>query len=480
MSLSYFMKESFWEYLLVFVCASAVSITVLNGFFLDNLLESIGWAARAALSACICAVLIFLLYVASFRRDRMVIGVVVYVLACAVLVVVSLAVSDTSMAADSQSEPAQSLYADAEGNYLYMALVLIVVCTACFLLTRTLLGSALWFVASALICSVVQAFYQSEELAMAIVATLCALTLIVYRNIKIGQSHSEISSAPSRFQNFISAVFPVACVCVLACVVWFVVVLPLNPGVLDITLRTEYRSLPISQLKGTADEHPTLNYDMTSDDLIDGFYYTTDDLKTDPFSSVEIDANALLEQQMQNRISGTDSGGDATGGGTQEAFNEDSLDEQYDPVSYTKNFPWWAAGLLLALAVALIIAGYFVGRRIYRMRRLRRMLDASTTEQAQSIYCFLLEKLSRIGLAAPSGMTLGEWASSSALDMDVLTEETSVDFRILTKTYESCTYGKYVPTEDDIVPFVAYYLRFWKAARVQLGNFRYFFKSFRL
>jgi hypothetical protein len=77
-------------------------------------------------------------------------------------------------------------------------------------------------------------------------------------------------------------------------------------------------------------------------------------------------------------------------------------------------------------------------------------------------------------------MTLGEYANSSARSMDMFTEETRVAFGDLTKTYEASAYGRCVPTEDEIVPFVAYYLSFWKAARTHLGNLRYFFRSFRL
>ena len=135
--------------------------------------------------------------------------------------------------------------------------------------------------------------------------------------------------------------------------------------------------------------------------------------------------------------------------------------------------------LIVLLIVALIVL-FFVLRRRKRRKRLEEYLSADPRSQIISLYRFIYKRLGRLGFKRPDGMTLVEYANTSSNSMDMLTEEVGVSFKALTETYTACVYGGYEPTEDDVVPFASYYLRFWKAARAYLGNFKYFFKSFRL
>ena len=464
-----YLRRNVGEYLLVLASAWAVATTSLNAFFLDELLAAVGWWGRAGISLAVLAVLVGVLYAAAARRGRRVVGVVVYVAALAVLVAASLALSG-----------GEDLYEDAEGNYLYMALVLAACATACFLLTRTLAGSMVWFVAAAFVCSVVQAFYESEELPLAVLAALTALALVVHKNFRLGMEQAHVANPPSSAGAFGLSVGSVAAVVACALAVWFGVVAPLEPGVLDVKLLTDYRSLPIDELKGTADENPQLNLDYTSDQLVDGTSFTTDDLVRDPASSVVVDATSLLLQQMAQELEGLDEEGGSSGGGADDALDEDSLDSRYNALSYTELLSKaWVVALLAALLAAAVV-GYFVGRRAWRRRTLRRMLLLAPAEQVQAIYRFLLVRLERLGFSQPAGMTLTQWAHSASRSMEVLDAAAHVPFARLTATYEACVYGDYEPTEDDVVPFAVYYLNFWRAARAYLGNLKYFFKSFRL
>ena len=464
MTLSSYLRENVWEYLLVLVSAWSVSVVALNAFFLDSLLLSLGWGGRALLALVIDAVLVLVLYVCAYKRSRLIVGIVIYACVLAVLIIACLLLSGGS-----------DVYADEEGNYVYLAGVLAASSAACFLLTRRLAGSAIWFVAATFICSVVQAFYQSEEVAMSVVATLSALALIVHKNFRLGALKANVSQGPTHKGNFTVSVASAAGVGALALLVWFAVIAPLSPGVLDMKLITDYRSLPIEQLRGTADEHPVFNFEMTTDDLVDGFRYTTDDLKEDATSTTEIDAMSMLQQQEQQR---QDAQAEASGGGTKDSLDQDSLEQNFDPISYSEQLPFIILGIILAILLILAIIAFFVIRRIMRTRKLEQMLSKDPKEQVVGMYLDTLRKLSRLGFKVPAGMTLAEYARSSARAMDMLTEETRVGFDNLTATYRACVYGNYVPTEDEIVPFAAYYMRFWKAARTQLGNFKYFFKSF--
>lgn len=456
---------------LVVLSAWAVAVVCLNGFFLDGLLESMGWWGRAALSFVVVAVLVLVLYAVSYKRTTMVMGVALYLVLVVLLIAGAMALSGAE----------DTVYADAEGNYLYLVLVLVLCATACFLLTRTLPGSAVWFVVAAFACSVVQAFYQSEEVVCSVLGTFTALVLVVHKNLRLGVERADQASAPSSVGTLLSAVAPVAGVFAVALALWFGVIAPLGPGVLDIKLITDYRSLPIVEQKGTAQELPVFDVTLTSDNLVDGFYYTTDDLVEDPTSSVMIDAAAVLQKQQQQQMQGDqgDSGADS-GGGESDALDQESLDPQYDPHSYTWDSPWWLVPLIVTILVVGGLLAYFIGRRIWRRRRLERMLAAPPAEQLKLLYRFELERLRRLGFSVPVGMTLMEFAATSQRNMDMITEETRVSFDALTQLYTKCDYGQHEPTEEEILPFVTYYLGFWKAARTQLGGVRYFFRSFRL
>jgi hypothetical protein len=461
-----YLKQNVGEYLLLLLSVWSVAVVGFNAYFLDSLLGALGYVTRAVLALAVCAVLLVALYAAAYRRRRLVAGVIVYLFLLAGLVAAAITFSS-----------GENLYEDTEGNYLYLALVLAVSATGGFLLTRTLAGSAVWFLASAFSCTVVQAFYETGEVVMSVVASLSALALIVHRNFRLGLASADVAKRPSHVGAFVTSVAPVAAAGVLALVAWFSIISPLDPSVMKITLITDYRQLPIEEAKGTADEHPVFNYEMTSDDLVEGFPYTTDDLKEDPNADVVIDAASVLEQQLHQQLAAQSA---AAGSGQHDVLDPDSTEEEFDPLSWSEVFPVIIVLLAAtALAIAAIVA-YFIGRRLWRRRRLVRMLSLEPRAQVESLYLFVLDRLARLGFKVPAGMTLSEYAANSARSMDMLTEETRVAFADLTRGYEACAYGRRVPREDDVVPFVAYYLTFWKAARTHLGPLRYFFKSFRL
>ena len=475
MSLGAFMKRNLGEYLLVLASAWAVATVGFDAFFLFSISDALGWWGRAGLALAVEAVLLLVLYAASWRRSRAVVGALAYVALAAVLVAVALALS-------TGGEEGAGLYEDVEGNYLYAVVVLLAAATGCFLFTRTLAGSAVWFVAAALVCAVVQAFYESEELLFSVLAALSALALIVHRNFKLGLEQAELASSPSHAGVFASALVPTCVVVAAALALWFAVIAPLSPGVLDVKLITEYRTLPIEEYVGTADEKPQLDTSLTSEEIVDGFSYTTDDLLKDPTSSVEVNSEDVLEQQLQEQLSSEGSAeGGSTGSGASDTIDEDSLDEEWEGQSYSKVFPYaWVGTLLVVLAIALVLC-YFVGRRVWRRKRLERMLALQQpAAQVKAIYRFLLSRLARLGFSQPPGATLTEWAHTARRGMDVLDEVAGVPFERLTETYVACNYGKHVPTEEEVVPFAAYYLHFWQAARAYLGPLKYFFLSFRL
>lgn len=470
MTFGRYMRSALGECILVVLAAWSVCTVAMNAFYLDGMREALGYWGRSLLALGAVSVLAGVLYFAAWNRRRMAAGLVIYAVLVAALLFASVVLSS-----------GENPYEDAEGNFLYLAALLAVATTACFALSRTLAGCAVWFAAAAISCSVVQAFYESGEVAMSMVAVFSSLALIVHRNFRLGLLRAESAGMPSHGRMFWASVAPVAAVAAVALLAWFAVIAPMSPDVAKVTLVTDYRQLPVDELKGTAEERPVLNYDMKTENLIDGFRYTTDDLKEDPQSDVEVDARSMLEQQLQQRVDamGAVDGG-SSGSGSREDFDWDAPDEEYDPISWSETFPWIAVGVALAVLLVAAVTAYFVGRRVRRRRRLEHMLCLPPRAQVEAIYQFLISRMERVGLAVPDGVTLGEYARASARQMEVMDDETKVAFADVTAAYERCAYGHVEPTEDDVVPLAAYYLGFWRAARAHLGSVKYFFKSFRL
>ena len=470
MSFGKFMRASFWEYLLVVVSAWSVATVGLDAFFLYSISDALGYWGRALLSLGVVVLLVAVLYAASWRRRQLAAGAFAYVALLALVVAAALALSN-----------GENLYEDVEGNYLYFAIVCIAAATGCFVLTRTLAGSGVWLAAGSFACSVVQALYRTDELALSLVAVLSALALIVHKNIRLGLEKAEDAAAPVHARNFAASVLPAVAVGVIAILAWFVVIAPLDPGVVEMKLVTDYRKLPMEVLKGTAEEQPVLDYSMKSDNLVDGERYTTDDLLEDPSSTVTVDARSMLEQQLVQEVTSEGTGaGSASGAGTLDDLDTRSDEPRWDTLSWSELFPWIIVIIILCLLAIAAICAYFVGRRARREKRLRKMLSLEPREQVRGIYLYLLGKMERIGFKVPSGVTLARFSESSERQMDALTEEAKVSFAEITETFQKCAYGQEDPTEDEVAALAAFYLSFWKGARVHLGTMRYLAKSFRL
>jgi hypothetical protein len=454
-----YLRFSAGDFVLVWLSAWFTSIVGFNAFYLDAA------TARLPLSALVCALLVFVLFAAAYDRKHLAAGIVGYLVVSGILIGLCLTFS-----------AGESPYDDVEGNFLYLGVVMVVVSAAAFLLTRRLATSACWFIACAFACSLIQAFYQRGEILFSILSVLVALALIVYRNFHMGILQADAAGGASPKANMLVSLGSVAVAVGAAVLVWVFIIAPLNPGVFKITLITDYRQLPIVEVKGVANQQPTLNYDLTSKNLVDGTRYTTDDFYKGVSDTI-LNAKSVLDSIAAGGQAQNGSGNDA---GTQGTLNPNSTQQQYNAQSYTQDFPLGIIILIVIAAIAALVAFFVILRRHRRKKRLDRFLSQEPLQQLESLYLFLLGRLGRIGFACPEGMTLTEFSRASAKRMAPLDAETRVSFAKLTDTYVARTCERTAPTEDELVPFVAYYLSFWKAAHRYLGHVKYFFKSFRL
>lgn len=456
------------EFVLLLVCSWALEVVVMDGFYVTETLQF------GPVPPLVSAVLLAVLYATAFKQRYLLPGAIITAVLIVAVLAASLVLSDVA-----------DVYTDAYGSWFWAAVVLVVVTVGGFLLTRTLVGSGIWFIVCIFSTALVQMMFETGRLGLSAVVLFTSLALLVYRNFRVGQESLDSAVGVSNVANLVVATVPVAALMGIACVVWFAVIAPLSPGVIDAKLIVEYRRENIEQVRGVGNVQMNVNTEMTSDQLVDGDRFTTDDLLVDEQADTAISAKALeqagspSQSNPDDETGGADSEGEAAG--SREALDRDSTDSVWDAVSYTQQVPLaLIIGLSLAL-IALVIAMYFLLRRWHRQKRLERMVASGDAgDQVKLLYLFLLKKLAILGFAVPSGTTLAEFTRDTRINMEQIRLETRVPFSVLTDTYLKVAYGAYVPTEEEVAVFVAYYLRFWKAARSYLGNFRYFFRSFRL
>ena len=466
MSVSFgtYMRQRLGEMLLCFISAWSIAQVAFNAFYIDEV-------QHTAIVPLAIAVLLVALFAIAYKRSWLLPGGIAFAAVAAVGVLAACALSTNAGAP----------YADEAGSYLYFALVVVFSALLCFVFTRTLPGCLAWFVIVAFFCSAVQAFYGFDEYVFSIAASVCAIALAIYRNFQIGMLGAQRLGRASNLSAFASSAIAAAAACGVMLVVWFGIIAPMQPGVLEFKIITEYRQLPIIELQGIASQNPVFDTTMTSKNLVEGERYTTDDLKIDPDSQDTVDGKSLREQ-MQSLSGNTGSGNaSASASGKTEKLNNNAEKNELNAMNYSIPFPAILATLLAILLLVVACIAYFVGRRRMRRERLIQMLNGPRKEQLGKVYLFCLQRMGKIGFAVPEGSTLTEFARNNERRFDTFTVESGVSFGDLTQSYVECiAYGERDITEDDIVAGAAFYEGFWRAAREYLGNFRYFWRSFRL
>ena len=462
MSLAVYIRSIAGELVLLFFCVWALEMLVMDGFYVDASLQF------GPLPALVSAVLLIAAYAAAFKQRFLLAGGVIV---GALVVGVIAAAMAFSGSADA--------YADVYGNLFWAAVVVVVVTMAGFLLTRTLGGAGFWFAGCVFVAALVQMLFRTGRLWLSLLVLFTSLALLVFRNFRIGQASVDSASGVSNLANFAVATVPLALLIGVACAVWFAIIAPMNPGVVDAHLITEYRKENVEQVRGVGNVQMEVDTSMTSDELVDGERFTTDDLKVDPNADKAVEAKAAQtagtasQSELSDESGGAGSAGESAG--ERDTLDRQSPERQFDPISYTEHRAPFQVLLIGLSLILLLLLAYFLVRRYRRRRR-----QGNPRDQMSEIYLFLVGKLARIGFPVPPGATLADYSHSTKARMETMRNETRVPFSYLTETYAKTAYAAHEPSEEELAAFVAYYQHFWKAARKHLGNVRYFFKSFRL
>lgn len=448
MSPMLYLKSVAWEALLVAVASMALGYTLYNAFYIAPTLQ------YSPAGAICMAVLTVALFCVGYSGRTVRIGGVLYAIVCIIALAAAAGISG------------ETFLTDSEQSYFFFALVTVLAPTLVYLLSRRLLGCAFVFIIGAFVCGWAQFFYERYELAWTIAFVLAGIALVIYRNY--GESARSATSVRSLSFGAGAAVSLGAVVAVVgvACLLWFAVIAPLNPGALDIKLITEHRALETVQVKGTSAEYLTPNMELTSDQTNDS-ERTVDDLKESD-DGKEMPAKMVDDGSAQTKASGSFMGIDISS--IQQAF-----DFKADTQTALRNW------LLLILIPLVIIVGFFVGRRILRNKRLARIQEQDAGNQVRELYRFATDKLARVGYAIPAGATVLEFARNNEQGLAVFESTADTNFLRMSEVYAGVVYGgREDVSEEELKPFVEFYKGFWKAARKRLGAVKYFFKSFRL
>lgn len=434
------------EFLLVTVVTVALAFTFLQGFKIgDTLLGS-------PLTYVVLVLEVVALFAVASSRRTLLPGCLALLMALVVCCVVGLGATEGAVTQDSA------------GNWLLGVLLMALCGVAPFALSRGRAGTALLFIGGVFMGSWTQFFFEAPVLAPSLVFLLACIALLVYKNylcsVRAAMSARKVSFPVGLATGVATAVLAVA----VGALAWFAVIAPLSPGVVDVKLITEYRALEEVQARGVSQERMLSNLDLTGSETTTGTR-TTDDLRVEE-DGIPMPARPLETQHTEEDASGSFTGLD--------------LEELQEDFNVRANpLPPALLGLL-ALLPLLAVVGYFVGRRRWRTRRLERIRALPPTQQVRALYLFLTPRLARVGFGIPNGQTPLEFAQGNVSAFSVLDAAAGASFLEATRAYVRVAYGKHEATQEEADCLVAYYQGFWKAARRQLGNLRYFFMSFRL
>ncbi len=442
-----YLKSSLCDMLLTFVVSACMSYLMLNGFYVDSSLQH---GVLPALVALVCVVALF----AVARNGKTArIGGVIYGFALVVAWIVAGAAT-----------PGGQIFIDNESNYMIFIMVATIAPTLCFLLTRNKVGAAILFIAGVVMLAVIQLLYERNEVLWTVLFIAGILALIIFKNYQQSLKTATTLRSASMLPGLCVALAAVIVSLGIGAGVWFGIIAPLNPDAAQIKLITEYRSLETKQVVGTSDIFQVPNLDMTSKETNDGSR-TTDDIKESTDGTrwaATGEEDEPDDQDDQNSFLGIDI---------------DSLQDTFDLQQNPSVRP-----LLLGILVAilLLIIAYFVGRRMWRKRRLAKFQAMGASKEFAALFLFLLGRIKRIGVVVPSGQTMNEFGVSADTALEAFNNTAGVKFSSLAVCYSELTYGKGNVNEQSVDDIEHFYSGFYKAAREQLGNVKYFFKSFRL
>lgn len=443
---AYYIRYSIPEFILCLVAAFALDINTVYSFKLTETMR-ISYGMFIAVTAVVLA----LLFVFGYSSRSRLIMLPVFAAAAVVLIALCYRMGFSLIETDTREE-----------NWGVCVLVLIVVAALAYAASRTRLGCFLFLVigafANAWLCVCLWTFSAWAL----VVFLLAAGILYLYSRYR-----HQVLNASARGHAFLpligTSVIAVAVTLGLTAAVFFGVIKPLNPPVMEITLIQKVVRPEVLEVIGLSTTRTVLNDDYASD--IDEDFRVTSSETND-------------QQQEDETLEGTDDAAPEEEAQTNEeiaAQEDESINTDSLQTAPNKMALWIILICIAAFLAACGIARYVLRHRIW-LKRLQQIPDRDN--RVLRMYHLFRTKFHVLGITASPYETPVQRAKAVS-SKTVLMDEGGAGWVELSAIFARMTYGGISPTDEEYGQYLAYYQRFWKACR-KYCRFRWLWKQFKL
>ncbi|MCD7981273.1 MAG: hypothetical protein LUF32_02995 [Clostridiales bacterium] len=432
------------EFVLSLIAAVALTVNVLQSFRLtDAMYTSYG------MFLAVTAVVLAALFVVCYSSRSKMIGIPVLIVIAALLVVFCSRMGYSLIESEVEEE-----------NWGVCVLVVIIIAVLAFIGSRTRLGSGIFAVAGAIAHAWICVCLYDFSVWALVVFLIAASVLYLYSRYRHQVLHA--ASRNHAFWPLIgTSVAAVVVAVALSAVVWFGIISPMNPPVLDVQLITRVVSIDVLERVGVSKKQV----------VMDRQNYTNEE------EDFEIESDQQNDQQDEEQEE-QDTPED-------EAVLSEELETQRDD-SITPNAMERSSILDYAFlpVILIIIAALIVIAVIYRFRKRHEIWLAKLkkredeTGQVRILYHLFRKKMEVIHISGKSCDSPVVFAKKAQNDT-MLLDEGGPTWLDLSETFTRLTYGGIAPTGEEYEQYLTYYQRFWKVCR-KICGFKYLWKQFRL
>lgn len=439
-----YLKAAAFDFLLCLVASCAIGYATCGAFFVSSGLQGSPIALVAG-----AGIPLVLLFTAAYNKRSMVIGGIAVALVLAIACFVAAGTSGAAW-----------VFEEVESNPAPFILIMFGSATMTFLCTRKRWMSRVYLIAAALEVCFVEFLYRPGYWPALLVVLASLGAMVVCRNYRANLR--EVSTDRISF----ASAFGVGigyCLVVLgmACALFFLVVVPLNPGFVEFKPFTRYMNYETIEMTGIGDAAATTDENNRTNQTNESLEESSnlDDSSGDSSQGDESNMNP-----KDNPFIGTlqDFGNSAT----------KSLQEMFNFLIANPHY-----GFLILFALIVVLSSPYWVKKLLRRRWYRKTCRLPARQRLERLYGFFLRGFRLLGVQPASGMTLAEFAESSkgAL-LSFGSNESKTTFGDLTRMHNECVYGNREPTDEEMQCFDSFYRGFYRSFVDACGRAKYVFK----
>lgn len=423
-----FWSDHVWEALACLAASAALTLTFSQGFYIPDAV-----ADSVPLALLVCGGTLLYCYLGSFSR-RTAVGCSIGFLGIAAGFFLLLGRAGVDIV-DREGSPT--------AVYIYFIAAPLIAAVS-FLLTRSRLGTAVWFLLGGCLHSLCAFLGFAVRVWYAALFALAAVTLFLLRQYRTAARENGGASPGRGLSPGLPAGVGLAGL-LLALLCWTLVIQPLRPPVLDVKLLTRYMRYEVLEMVGIARQYPVLDGERPAPQQ--------DRTPGAPEASPEAPPEGGLPPP--------------------EAGPDPSEASELGAAAYGRLRTAWRT-LALALA-ALALLPLLV--RTLRRRRLARLARGTPREQTIALYRFYLTRFARIGYGRAPWETEREYAARCAQPLAPYLKG-GTDLQRMTELYLDARYGGLPAAQADAQALAELYPVFLRNYRTLAGRWRYWTKSF--